>query len=558
MKVHKTQFHKGLAFGPPADILEDGYTLRNRGLHSLARGSFRSRPGSSVLHSLNAHSIVYFADKYHYGVGTSLYRASSSIKSSLSGSRLSFAKMPPTAGVVDYLFCAGGDDLFKVDSSGNVTDWGFAEPASDPSATAAAGGSLADADWGYQITYYNSTTGHRSDANGTTVTATTSGADNSVALTSIPDPTGIDTQISHVEIWRTVADGTALFYLARVAAGTTSYTDDGSVTLSATELPTDNLQPDADATDCLGPHNASMFWLYGDSGTRGRVYYSPIGRPESVSGYINVTSNDRPLLKLFLYQGQLGVIGEDGIYIIAGTNPYLARKVPGCPGTSIKNSVSIDPVNGVFYQASDGIRVFNSIISQLADPGSIERLIRGNSLNGLTSFTGVVSTFGRDEYIISDTSQTLAFSTTEKRWRDIGVGCNALYYNDETSELAATISSTVLSLEEEGQTDDNGTDISISIEPGYVSFDDDRDRILQHLTFDIDCNSESITVTLIHDDTETSVATLSTSSRVRRTIAIGITGQVFGVRLTGSISSAIELYKITFHFNDLNVEVETK
>lgn len=553
MKRILTRFDKGIAFGPPTDEMEDGYLRRARGMHNLSLGSFRSRPGSALLHSLNAHSITYFGDVYHYGVSTALYRAAASIKTGLSGARLSFSMMPPTAGIVDYLFCAGGGDLFKVDSNGNVTDWGFAIPASDPSAAAAAGGSLDDATWTYQITYYNSTTGHRSNGNGTDVSATTSGANNSVALTSIPDPTGVDAQISHVEIWRSVADGSSLFYLTRIAAGTTSYTDDGSVTLSSTELPTDNTQPDSDATDCLGPHNASMFWLYGDSGTRGRVYYSPVGRAESVAGFINVCSNDTPLQKLFLFQGQLGVIGEGGIYIIGGTNPYIARQVSGCPGTTIPGSVAVDPETGVFYEASDGIRLFNGVTSILVKPGSVERAFRGEAIGGLSAFTSVISTFARDEYIVSDTSQTLAYSVTKDRWRDLGLACGALFYNAETSELAATISSTVLDIENESETDDNGTAIAISIEPPHVSFEDDRARILQHLTFDINCASESISVTLIHDGTETSIATLQTASRIRRTIAIGTTGFTFGVRLTGSISAAIELHRIVFHFNDLTI-----
>lgn len=551
MKETLDIFDKGLAFGPPKDFLQEGYLRRARGMHNLSLGSFKTRPGSSLLHALNAHSIVYFADTYHYGVSTILYRELVSIKTGLSGDRLSFAKMPPTAGVVDYLFCAGGGDLFKVDSDGNVTAWGFAVP-SDPSAAAVAGGALADGTYSYRVTYKNSTTGTRSNANTGDVTVVVA-APNSTARITLPGVSA-DSQVDQIEIWRSVPGGETHFYLDAVADATASYDDDGSTDLSSVELPTDNTPPDDDAIDCLGPHNASMFWLYSDAGTKGHVYYSPVGRAEAVQGYIVVCSNDVPLKKLFRMQSQLGVIGEGGIYIIGGENPYTPRQISGCPGTTIGGSVVVVPDIGMFYEASDGIRLFDGARSVLVNPGSVERIFRGESLGDLSSFTSVIGTFARDEYIISDTSQTIAYSITGKRWRDLGVGLNAVFYNEETAELAATISSEVLNFEDEDETDDNGTDISLSFEPRHVSFE--QERTLQHITFDTNCASQQMTATLIHDGTETSIGTLQNTSRVRRTIPIGIAGFVFGVRLTGSISAQVEIFRIVLHFNDLDVELD--
>lgn len=558
MKISLTQFDKGLALGPPADQIAEGYLRRARGMHPLSYGSFRSRLGSSLLTALNAHSIFYFANIYYYGVTTTLYRATAPIKYSLSGARLSFSKMPPVAGIVDYLFCVGGGDLFKVDSSGNVTDWGFAAPASAPSAAPAAGGSLVDGVYSYQITYYNNTTGHRSNGNGTSVTATASGTDNSVALTSIPDPTAIDTQITHVEIWRSVENGDALFFLARITAGTTSYTDTGAVTLSSEELPTDNLQPYSYFDDCLGPHNASMFWITRtEAGQRGRVFYSAIGRAEGLSGFINVCSDDAPLQRLFRFQGQLGVIGEAGIYLIGGTLPYIAREVSGCPGTTKPHTVVVVPNIGVVYEANDGIRIFDGTNSAIATPGAVDRLFNGDSIGDLTSFTGEIATFAKNGYIISDITQTLALDVINKKWRDIGVGCNALFYNTETNVLAATISNNVLSLEGEGTVTDNGTAIPFSLEPRHISFDDERDRLLQHITIDINCASQSITAILIHDSTETTIGVLSVATRTKITIPIGITAKQFGIRFTASLSNAIELHRIDFIFNDPIAEAQS-
>lgn len=566
MKESFLTFDKGLALNAPADALSDGYLRRARGMHALSLGSFRSRFGSSLLSTLNAHSIVYFNDIYHYGVGTALYRGVVSIKTSLSGNRISFSRMPPIAGIADYLFCCEGTIPFKVDSLGNVTAWGFAAPITGTlSGAVVAGGALDVGVYQYQITYYNSTTGHRSNGNAANVSVTTAGANLTVRISNIPNPAAIDAQITHVEIWRSEVDADALFYLTRIAVGIATFDDDGSITLSSEELPTDNLIPYTDFYNCLGPHNASMFWLRNATGVRGYVYYSPIGRAESVQGFIKVCGNDAPLNKLFLFQGQLGAIGEAGIYLISGTNPYIARQFSGCPGTVKPDTVIVIPSVGVMYEASDGVRLFNGSTSEIiaADitslafkikvPGTIDRIFRGEAIGDLTAFSGILAMFARNEYIITDNTQSLAFDLIEKRWRDLGVGFTALFYNDETSELVGTISGDVLNFEDESSLTDNGVAIPLSVETRHISFPDDEARILQHISIDIDCASQQVTAILIHDGVETTIGVLQAPSRETKTIPIGISGRIFGIRFTGSLSARIELHRIDFYFNDIVV-----
>jgi hypothetical protein len=143
----------------------------------------------------------------------------------------------------------------------------------------------------------------------------------SIDLTQIPQSS--DPQVTHTELWRTIADGTAFFHLTRVPAGTTTYTDDvADAELGFEELPVDNIKPYPWFDDCFGPYNASMFWITRtESGERGRLYYSPIGRPEAMEGFIEVATDDAPLQKGVTWTGAIFVVGEDGWYQIYGTNP---------------------------------------------------------------------------------------------------------------------------------------------------------------------------------------------------------------------------------------------
>lgn len=116
--LHFNRLTGGLMLGTEVSEMPPGTTLRNRGIHPVLDAFFRTRDGSTQLHAVNAvHSLVYFDDTWYSGASTNFYSGTGIIKQSLSGDRLSFAHMPPTAGHVDYLFCAGGDDLFKASST---------------------------------------------------------------------------------------------------------------------------------------------------------------------------------------------------------------------------------------------------------------------------------------------------------------------------------------------------------------------------------------------------------------------------------------------------------
>lgn len=469
----------------------------------------------------------------------------SSVKTGLSGSRLSIAKMAPVAGITDYLFIAGGEDLFKVTNAGAVSNWGIVAPDANPSA--ADGGTngkvMTAGVYQYKITFKNSTTGHRSDPNPTAASVTVAADNSYVALTSIDTTT--DTQADKVEIWRTMVDGSIFFYLTEINEGTVAYDDNNADSaLSTTELPTDNLEPYTWFDDCIGPHNASMFWITRtQSGNRGRMYYSPIGRAESVQGFIEVTSDDDGLQKLVQESGMLGVFSKSGFFRILGTNPYTVQEISGMPGTTKPHTVVVTPL-GIVYEAADGVRLLRGLQSTLINPDAVNRLFRGEDVENLTSFSGLVAAYARGEYFISDGSQTLAVNLRDGTWRDVGYGSDAYFYAEELDILALSNKAKILDFEKEGTSDDDGTDIDVSIEPSLLRHDNEKESIIQHTHIDSDTADETLAVTLITDNSTVSLGNLSTSSRSVTTFNVGKTGQVVGVRLAGSLSEKIEVFGV--------------
>lgn len=852
MKIPLSKFDGGLWLSPPADSMPPGTLRRARGVHPLSKDSVYSRDGSTKLYTLTAHSIFYFMDHWITGVSTNVYFDDEDIKSGLGGGRLAFSRMPPGFGRRDWLFIAGGDELFKIGpfdvslvidgvykwtASGNewymeveaggdpsiriptfivedgtvmnagtagslavgewdwssdtiyvrltdgadpngkaddflvagyVDGWGIDPPHEGPKLTdSGSGGNLTAGDYGYRITYFNSRTGHRSNAatplttstklllhmngddqhiiftdssqsvhavtavanaqgdtaqkkfgtasllcdgtgdylsipahadfafgdepftidfhvrfnsfgaaayvalfsqydsatqyftcgkheygiffymldkiflfgditisastwyhiaiirgwggnlntwaicvdgvvkgtvtsdesfpslaavfkigssgnawsvdlngwvdefritkgnarwittgftvptvEGNPVSDVTLAGANYTNLTNIPQSD--DAQVDFCELWRTAVDGSAFFRCALIPDGATSFTDNvADADLESTELPIDNLKPYAWFDDCEGPHNASMFWITRTQlGERGRLYYSPIGRPEAVQGYIEVSSDDDPLQKIVRWGGMLAVLSEGKAYQIMGVNPYITRELSGIPGTTAPHTC-IPTVRGLIYEAADGVRVLESVTSApLISYDAVAPIFRGQSAGQLTTFTGVVATYARGEYIISDTAQTLALNLTKGTWRDCGVGANALYYATEVDKIGAAISTKLLDYEKEGDVQDDTSDFAFAIEPGHVRIAEGREAMVQFIHVDCNANSETLTVTLLHDGSTTALGNITGASRAVTTYPVMVPYRLIGIRITGTIGAKVEVFEVAAEIYD--------
>ena len=134
-RIPFNDFSGGLWVTGSRDKTPAGSFRRFQGIHPVRSGTIRSRDGSTLLHALASHSLARMAGVRFQGAGTVLYRAGASILTGLDGTRLVFAKMPPSlttavdeTGKSDYLFVAGGGLLRKVDAAGAVTKWGIEAP----------------------------------------------------------------------------------------------------------------------------------------------------------------------------------------------------------------------------------------------------------------------------------------------------------------------------------------------------------------------------------------------------------------------------------------------
>jgi hypothetical protein len=384
------------------------------------------------------------------------------------------------------------------------------------------------------------------------------GGSTSIDITGIPVTS--DPQVDTTELWRTTGGGSIYYHLIDLVEGTTTYTDDiADGDLGTTELPTNNTKPYSWFDDCFGPFNASMFWISRtQAGERGRLYYSPIGRAEAMDGFIEVCADDAGLQRGFVYKGALFLVGKAGWYQVFGTNPYFSRVIGGAPGTRQPHTAVITPI-GIMYEADDGVRIFNGSSSVLATDGNVQRLFRGDSGGSLTSFTGVVAAYYRNEYFISDETQCLAYHIHRKRWRDVGdLNIKAFAGSYDTDVLAAaTNADGIYELEKEGDTDDNSNAIEIDIETAHRWIGDDKGGVVKHVHVNHesqDTSGETLTVYLEHDGSETNLGTVSQgTTRAVDTLPVNRVCKEFGIRITGSVDDVVTIHSISA---DVNVRGE--
>lgn len=401
----------------------------------------------------------------------------------------------------------------------------------------------------YLFTFLNDTTGTRSNSNPTPVTL----ADvfrQPVSLTNLP--VSADPQVTHVEIWRTVGGGEAFFYVDKVTNGTTTYTDifadyDGlhsltSNVLTPTVLLTDNIVPRS-TFERSALHQGRVFWTDANSG---KLYYSPEGRPEVAADFLTVTTDEEPLTGLATLAGRLFVSSEARWFEILGTDaPFLVAEVLYAPGCVQPFTIVSTPY-GIVYQSQDGIRRLDGSLAELLGFEALGPVLRGETVSDIAGFVGVVATYARGEYVVSDGTVTLAYHLQQGRWRVLGIGAAAFCYEPDTNVLQVSTGSQVLDFEPTtNPLDDAGTAIPVDWETGGLLVGGGQPRLVQRVYVDLLTQNQTLIPTLILDDGTTYTLPAATAP-TRRVIVYPVLQQTtsIGLRLTGSLTQPVQVFGI--------------
>ena len=316
-----------------------------------------------------------------------------------------------------------------------------------------------------------------------------------------------------------------------------------TLVLEPIELPRDNHPPDHTLNDVFGPFAGRLFWCRdSETGRKGRVYYSPIGRAEAVEGWIDVSNDGDPTQKGVIWGGIPYVFTEQRLLRILGIDPpFTPVEVSGAPGTIRPFTVKTSP-HGILYAAHDGPRLFNGLMSLPVGAIPLGALFRGEALEGVAAFEPEIGEYGRNEYVLSDGVTTLGFRPQEGVWRDLSLSTTALFYESDTDRFLATVGANVLVIEDEGASADNTTSIQFEVETPAARIDEDHSGLVQRIYLDINTSNQFITPVLVLDYDTRALENIRTATRQLIERPVGTTSWVIGVRATGTLSSQVEIF----------------
>lgn len=194
----------------------------------------------------------------------------------------------------------------------------------------------------YRFTYYNSAADVESGPN--PIVAATNRTAQGIGLSGMT--ASADGQVSHKRIYRRQQDvDSTWFFLAQITNATTTYNDDGSVTVDksfSTQMPLVTTIPPT--SNCVCWHQRRAWWVDGIGGTK--VRYSEVDRPELVSSFNSYQFGERdndPIIGMLSLGGALWVLKRRSVWYLVGDGPgsWSVRKLSGNAGCVGQHSIVI-------------------------------------------------------------------------------------------------------------------------------------------------------------------------------------------------------------------------
>lgn len=329
--------------------------------------------------------------------------------------------------------------------------------------------------------------------------------------------------------------------------------------LGSDQLLLDNAPPAPTYHDAVGPYQGSMFWCADSTpGRRGWTYSSPPGRPESVANQFAPTSDDDPTQRQIIFDYTLWLITTKIAFQTDGQNPQISY-FPIMYATGTSNPFSaVAGQDGIYYQASDGIRLINRSGSFLPGFEQMDTIERGQFSENVNPFTANIAAYCRNEIIFSDGNVSFGLSRSSQGyvWRMLGLGMNALYYERNDNKILASFMGRVDTYEDFGAVVDQ-TGIPLVVDgimfeaqtPSMLP-DEGQVAVIRRIFIDINCKVEpafpaqTVGVILLSDNVETPIGFITNSARSTIELAFQIPARQFSIRLLACLFNRIEVFGI--------------
>lgn len=314
-------------------------------------------------------------DRYSFA-GTSINKNETALVSGLTNAQWSAILYNSFNDTNQSLFALNGTDRKRITDS-TVAEWGISAPSAPTTAVGSSTGLTGT--YNAKVTYcrkVGSTVVYESNPS----SAGTARALSNQSL-SVTWAASSDTQVTHVRVYRTLANGAIYYHDQDVAVGATTVDTNTADSALGSEVETDHDRPPL-GTVVIGPSFAGTCFILKNN----NLYYCKPKQPEywPADYYIEVSTLQYPLTAGIFHNGQLYVFTEDELYYIQGTGHgtfFPIRMKASAGAQSAFGAVSV-PGKGIYHTGKDGIYLWSSEDRKITE-ANLEPLFRGEDTQGM-------------------------------------------------------------------------------------------------------------------------------------------------------------------------------
>lgn len=314
-------------------------------------------------------------------------------------------------------------------------------------------------------------------------------------------------------------------------------------------------------------------WYWGDPNNPSTLYYSTPFGPQYVSeaNSVIISTPDDIITAVASFGGNLycSTLKSGWWWIAPGTGqnpnpvPYPTKAKHGCTGAF----AYVVTEQGVYYQSIDGIRFFDGGESEYLTQNTefiwqgvgSTPIVESDQTKLSQTFMAYWNNMIFVSYIGIDSNRhRMIYQTVYKRWRNDDVDAQCLYLEADTNQLLYGDSNGLVHIDRQNLPYDqvsNGGNlaqgpIAIDLQTAYNFMSAPANpKQFNSPQFDVNTNGQTITVTLLFDDGQTSVTlgTINTTERQKVNFQLnngeGVQAYKVSLQITGNLTNWVYLYQ---------------
>jgi hypothetical protein len=437
------------------------------------------------------------------------------------------------------IFALNGAERKRINGA-DVFEWGIAAPDTKPTVVAGASTGLTG-DYKAKYTYLRVV--------GTTVVSESNPSEASDAVTLSNNTlkttwtASSDPQVTHVRVYRTLADDGNFYIDTDVAIGTTELDSSTADADLGTIPPSDHDRPPAAGDICIGPvydgycfiaDGNLLYWCLPK-----RVEYWP------QTYFIEVSPPQEPIRAMAIHDGQLYVATDRKIYWIQGSlsNTFAATPV-STQGTPNLHCLVGVRGTGLFHVAPDGLYLLAGGLDRKITEKIFEPLFRNEATAGLAAVplnsSRWLFSYENRVYFHYGNGTTLVLNVDQTKWTSYKFDQKLVapaYDQTNSRFLTGTGDDQVRQIEDRTATDDAGSTINWQCQSKDFTLQTRR-HFPRWIKYDAESESDA-TGTMILDDGTHQEHTLSTNRMTKRRLVTTGNGRRVSIRVNGTGAATI-------------------